>query len=362
MPKNEKVQPWFSVKNMMQGGKKTVEAYIYGEITPYKWFENDVEAKSFIDELVSQEPFDNLDLHINSPGGDVFQAMAIYTTLKAKNYNITAYNDGIIASAATLPFLAAKTRKPSQGSMLVIHNPWSTVSGDSNAMEKSADNLKKATTSMVNIYKLETGLEETELRQMMDAETWMNADETIKKGFADELMDFEVAACISDNEIIVNDKRFDIKNFKNCPTLPKAIQDIKPPKNKEDENMDLEKLKAEHPEIYNSIIEEGKKLGTAETTAREASFVEISNGIDPTFLAECKNSGMTAEATAFKAMKEGKAVKVVENALGANFIANAIADNITAQGVETATDGTATVDEDTKALGAIKNFLKGGKK
>lgn len=357
MPKNQ-AKPWFSVKNAITkpDGGKTVEAFIYGDITSLRWYENDVESKSFIDSLIEQEPFDNLDLHINSPGGDYFEGMAISSFLNERKYHITSYGDGLIASAATLPFLAANKRIIQNGAYMVIHKPVGSANGiNADEMRDGADKLDKIEKSLIENYKAKSNLDDETLSEMVKKETWMGAEEAVKLGFADEISGFSVAACISDDKILIGDKEFDVSNFKNRPTLPKmAVENIKP--KEEEKVMDLEKLKTEHPDIYNQILQDGKTQGAAEATAREEGFLAIANSVDKDFLTECKDKGMTAEATALEAVKQGKVVTAAST-----FMANAKIDNQTTGGVKTDSNEP-TTDEDKHVLGAVKNFFKGGNK
>lgn len=129
----------------------------------------------------SNEP---ITLHINSPGGNVTDALAIFNNLRAYAGNVTAYVDGLAASSATLVMLAADEVVMAGHSLIMVHNPWSVVMGDASAMRRSADTLDKAAGEMVTLYAERTGQSAETVTAIMEAETWYNAEETVAAGFA----------------------------------------------------------------------------------------------------------------------------------------------------------------------------------
>lgn len=129
----------------------------------------------------SNEP---ITLHINSPGGNVTDALAIFNNLRAYAGNVTALVDGLAASSATLVMLAADEVVMAAHSLIMVHNPWSVVMGDASAMRRSADTLDKAAGEMVTLYAERTGQSAEAITAIMEAETWYNAEETVAAGFA----------------------------------------------------------------------------------------------------------------------------------------------------------------------------------
>lgn len=131
--------------------------------------------------LVGQMP---VTIHINSPGGSVTDALAIYSSLRKHGGRVTAIIDGLCASAATIVAMAADEIVMAEHSLLMVHNPWTVASGDAGEMRKTADALDKAGREMAALYAERTGLPEEKVSSIMGAETWFNAYEAVDAGFA----------------------------------------------------------------------------------------------------------------------------------------------------------------------------------
>ncbi|PCF95268.1 ClpP-like prohead protease/major capsid protein fusion protein [Vreelandella nigrificans] len=129
----------------------------------------------------SKEP---ITLHINSPGGNVTDALAIFNNLRAYAGTVTAFVDGLAASAATLVMLAADEVVMSAHSLVMVHNPWTVAMGDSSEMRRSAETLDKAANEMITLYAERTGHSAEAVTAIMEAETWYNAEEAVAAGFA----------------------------------------------------------------------------------------------------------------------------------------------------------------------------------
>ena len=145
-----------------------------------------VEAKTFIDELNSLEA-ENINLHINSPGGDVFEARAIATALQKCKANVTAHIDGVCASAATYIALACNQVEMAEGGFFMIHNAWTIAIGNADDFIELASLLEKVDGAIVRDYEKKTGLKQEDIKEMMAAETWLTADEAKEKGFIDSI-------------------------------------------------------------------------------------------------------------------------------------------------------------------------------
>lgn len=162
-------------------------------------------------------------VRINSPGGDVFAANAIYTRLKDHPANITVKIDGWAASAATIIAMAGDTIKIAKNGVFMIHDPamtvWDTFKEED--FTKLAQELKVIKQSIVNTYAMKTGRTEQEISDFMSEESWWTGDAAVENGFCDELM-FEESKTVVENanRIVVNSVPFDITNFS---TIPKAI-------------------------------------------------------------------------------------------------------------------------------------------
>src|SRR5690606_370089 len=135
--------------------------------------------------------------------------------------------------------------------MMMIHNPWTVAWGDANAFRQVADELDKIREAMIPVYETRTGLERDEIIKMLDAETWMTADEAVELGFADEIEeDKQVAASVSGSgRIIVNGVECDLSQYRNPPKVfvaPGEAPKEGPEANAEtDEKVKLMKLELE---------------------------------------------------------------------------------------------------------------------
>ena len=128
-----------------------------------------------------------ISLHINSPGGDVFAARAMVAAIAAHPATITAYVDGLAASAASYVAMACDKVVMQDGAMLMIHCAWSVSMGDATDMRATADLLDKIDESIIKDYARKTNLAPEAIKKMMMAETWMDATEAVAMGFADSI-------------------------------------------------------------------------------------------------------------------------------------------------------------------------------
>lgn len=125
-----------------------------------------------------------VDAYIQSPGGNMFEGVAIYHAFKRHNGKVITHVDGAAGSAASVAFLGGHERRMPENTFLMIHNPWNGVEGDATKLREVADALEKFEGMMANIYSSETGIPEDEIRQMMKDTTWFTAAESLEKGFA----------------------------------------------------------------------------------------------------------------------------------------------------------------------------------
>jgi len=209
---------WNWIKN--EDGSRTL--YLNGAIAEESWFGDEITPKQFKSELVSGEG--DIDIWINSPGGDCIAASQIYNMLMDYKGNVTIKIDGIAASAASVIAMAGTTVKVSPTSLMMIHNPLTVAIGDSAEMKKAIQMLDEVKESIINAYELKTGQPRAKLSKLMDGETWLNANKALELGFADEML-FEK-----------NETQDDVMNYsfsrqavtnslldKLIPQLPKAV-------------------------------------------------------------------------------------------------------------------------------------------
>lgn len=167
---------WYEIKNK---SADLSEIWLYDEIGAWG-----TGAKQFIDELKTVTA-KNISLRINSPGGDVFDGVAIHNAIKRHPAKWTAYVDGIAASIASVIALAADKVIAAENAMYMIHDPWGFTAGNSGDMRHYADVLDKVRDAILTSYVSKTGIDEDIIKKMMNDETWMTAQEAFDFGFVD---------------------------------------------------------------------------------------------------------------------------------------------------------------------------------
>ena len=222
---NEK---WYNIQNK---AGETADIYIFDEIGTYG-----VTAQDFISEIKGLKDMP-INLRINSLGGDVFDGMAMYNVIKRREAKTTVYIEGIAASIATIIALGADEVIMAENSLFMIHNAWGGTSGEAKDMRKTAETLDKITSELTDIYVKKTGLSYDALAEMMDEESWLNAQEAFDLGFIDTISDsIKVAA------------KYDVSKFKNI-----TQEEIK---NKLSININNKKMTNELKEWFNNKVEE----------------------------------------------------------------------------------------------------------
>lgn len=195
----------------------SAELFIYGDITSYKWYEDDVCAYDMAKELESLGG-KNLKVRINSYGGEVAQGLAIYNLLKTYEGEVTTLCDGFACSAASVIFMAGRNRVMPKSSLLMIHNAWTYAAGDANELRKIAEQIEKITQPSIEVYKSVSNLNEERIKQMMDDETWITADEALSYGFATEIVEDSPKQSLRDEmfaKIVLRNK--ELEKEKNKP-------------------------------------------------------------------------------------------------------------------------------------------------
>lgn len=221
---------FWQFKNAGEDGAVEPELLIYGPIAEQaSWWGDVTTPKDFANELKNLGNISNLTVRINSKGGDVFAATAIYTMLKDHPAHITVKIDGIAASAATIIATAGDTVKAPANAQYMVHDPLVVLWGSYNPtdLEKMSEVLDKIKASILAAYALKTNMDKTELSAMMKNETWMTAEEAKAAGFIDEIMFEETLDMSITNDgrfMIVNSVCHDLSQFK---TRPGAKQQAK---------------------------------------------------------------------------------------------------------------------------------------
>lgn len=205
---------WYKIENKTD----RAEIWIYESIGEDWWSGGGVTAKKFQQEL-SEIKAKQIDLHINSPGGAVFDGVAIYNLLKQHEANITTYIDGLAASIASVVALAGDKVVMAENALYMIHNPSGMVVGTAADMRNLADVLDKVRGTMSTVYVNKSGKTQDEVFALLDAETWMTAEEALEAGFVDEIAEeMDLAACAKFVPIMAK------AGFKN---IPKQINPVR---------------------------------------------------------------------------------------------------------------------------------------
>lgn len=157
------------------------------EILLYSLIDHGSTAMNIINQLKGLKDVKAITLRINSDGGDVFEALAIYNYLKSLDAEVTVYIDGIAASAASIVACSGKVIMPSNAQMM-IHNPFGMVQGDSEEMRAMAEVLDKVKDSIISVYEAKTGQDKKAIAKLMDKETWLSSMEALALGFCDEVI------------------------------------------------------------------------------------------------------------------------------------------------------------------------------
>ena len=173
---------WNWVRN--EGEKRIL--LLDGEISDETWWGDEVTPQMFRSELNAAEG--DIDLWINSPGGDCYAAAQIYNMLMEYKGNVNVKIDGIAASAASVVAMAGSTVEISPLGLMMLHNPMTVSIGDTHEMERTITFLAEIKESIINAYELKTGLSRAKISRLMDAETWMNAKKAVELGFADSVL------------------------------------------------------------------------------------------------------------------------------------------------------------------------------
>ncbi len=155
---------------MKRKSKSKGEIFIYGDIVSDKWVESDVTATDFKNKLDELGDISEIDVHINSSGGSVFEGHAIYNMLKMHPAKINIYVDALAASIASVIAMSGDTIFMHKNSFLMIHNSWVMTVGNAEELRKTADLLEK-TDAVSNSAYLDKAkdLDQEHLKQMLDA-------------------------------------------------------------------------------------------------------------------------------------------------------------------------------------------------
>lgn len=176
-----KTKPFFRAAVKADG---TLELMIYEDIGENWWDGSGVTAKSIKQQIDQGGAYSKILIRINSPGGDAFEGMAIYNLIQSQGKPVEVCVDGIAASAASIIAMCGDIITMGRNAMMMIHDAWTVCMGNSGDMIKTADTLEKIDGSIAQTYVDRTKKPLAEVQTLMDAETWMSAQECVDQGFA----------------------------------------------------------------------------------------------------------------------------------------------------------------------------------
>jgi ATP-dependent protease ClpP protease subunit len=192
-----KTRQWYRI--VAQADSDVTELFVFDSIGKSFWDDSTVTAKQFVADLAAlPESVKTIRVRVNSPGGDVFDAVAIANALRAerteKGRTVEMSIEGLAASAATIITMAGDPIRIVKNGLVMVHNPHGFVYGTAEDMRKIAGLLDKVRDTIVATYRWHSELDAEALVALMDETTWMTAEEAIEKGFATELVEDAVKA------------------------------------------------------------------------------------------------------------------------------------------------------------------------
>ena len=320
---------WYNINSK---ASKVVDVYIFDEIGM-----GGVNAQGFIEEIKSFKD-SPMNLHINCVGGDVFDGMAIFNIIKKRTAKTTVYIEGIAASMGSVIALAADNVVMAENSLFMIHNAWGGAMGEAKEMKKTAKLLDKISGEIADIYVKKTKLPYDKVKEMMDEETWLNAEEALELGFIDSISDaIKVAA------------KYDVSKFKNITN--KEI------KNKLSINIKSKKMTDELKAWFNGKVEDIiARVKSENVDADSKSNVEVTVSDEAEILNkfsdfETKVAEISGSVTELEGEKETLTMEVER--------LNALLSKADAKGTEISTDGDPAVVVENKVEDSTASFWNG---
>jgi len=191
---------WYTFQASGEAEQQTIEVFVYGEIGTWG-----VSANQFVQDLRAMDDGASpVIVAFNSIGGDLFDGLAIHNALSRLGDRCTGRIDALAASAASVAVCGAHRVVIAANAMLMIHNPYTFTGGDAEDFRRVADVLDQTLEAIIAAYKSKApDIDEAELRRMVNAETWLTANEAVALGLADEVGDgLKVKACLGQGSVL----------------------------------------------------------------------------------------------------------------------------------------------------------------
>lgn len=273
---------WYTFQASGEAEQQTIEVFVYGEIGTWG-----VSANQFVQDLRAMDDGASpVIVAFNSIGGDLFDGLAIHNALSRLGDRCTGRIDALAASAASVAVCGAHRVVIAANAMLMIHNPYTFTGGDAEDFRRVADVLDQTLEAIIAAYKSKApDIDEAELRRMVNAETWLTANEAVALGLADEVGDgLKVKACLGQGSVL--------QRFQNAPAELLAQLDEEP---------DVEPADPVNPPDPAPVLD---AAGLALMVTKGCAAAGISNLVDP-ILASTK---LESEAVVTAALTKAKAL------------------------------------------------------
>lgn len=183
-------EPFWSFRNAAETESGETELEIYGPISEFTWWGDEITTKLFKEELYRNGKNGPVTVRINSYGGDLIAASVIAATLRDYPGKVTVKVDGVAASAAVMVAISGDRTQIQASAYMMIHNPLVGLLGyySVDDLKGFVDDLKVIKDGIVEGYQAKTGMEAEKLSKLMNDETWMTASQAVAYGFADEVL------------------------------------------------------------------------------------------------------------------------------------------------------------------------------
>ncbi|PIB50479.1 Clp protease ClpP [Pseudomonas sp. 2588-5] len=273
---------WYTLQASGEAEQRNIEIFVYGEIGAWGVTANQfVQALRAIDDGVSP-----VIVAFNSIGGDLFDGLAIHNALSRLGERCTGRVDALAASAASVAVCGAHRVVIASNAMLMIHNPYTFTGGDAEDFRRVADVLDQTLEAIIAAYKAKApDIDEAELRRMVNAETWLTANEAVALGLADEVGDgLKVSACLGQGSVL--------QRFQHAP--PELLAQL-------DEDPEVELPEPNDPPAPAPLVDAAK---LALMVTQGCAAAGISNLVEP-LLASTK---LESEAVIQAALTKAKAL------------------------------------------------------
>ncbi|MDQ0982706.1 ClpP-like prohead protease/major capsid protein fusion protein [Pseudomonas synxantha] len=180
-PTNKPEESWYSIRAASRG---VAEVMLYDDIGAWG-----ISARQFARDLAALGDVSQINLRIHSGGGDVMDGTAMYNILRGHSARVEVYIDGMAASMASVVAMAGDVIYMPANSMMMIHKPWGGQVGDADDMREYADLLDKVEGTLVQAYARKSGKSVDEIAALLKVTTWMDGNEAVAAGFADQVLE-----------------------------------------------------------------------------------------------------------------------------------------------------------------------------